>query len=105
MPARHLPIGNVFLLKVIGDSMTGDAILEGDQVIIVPYLGTPKGEGEIVVALIDNDATVKHLYSHGETYRLESSNPQYQARIIKEGDNFYIQGRVIGIVRIKRGGL
>ena len=105
LPARHLPIGMVFLLKVSGDSMTGDGILDGDQVIVVPFQATPRGRGEIVVAVIDNDATVKHLYSEGETYRLEPSNNQYNAQIVEDGDNFYIQGRVVGVVRIKRDGL
>ncbi len=105
MPARDLPIGTVFLLKVSGDSMTGDGILDGDQVIVVPFRETPRGRGEVVVAVVDNDATVKHLFSDGETYRLEPSNDQYSARIIEDGDNFYIQGRVIGVMRIKRDGL
>ena len=105
LPASHLPIGTVFLLKVAGDSMIGDGILDEDQVIVVPFQETPKGRGEIVVAIVDNDATVKHLFSDGETYRLEPSNDQYSAQIIRDGDNFYIQGRVIGVVRIKRDGL
>ena len=73
--------------------------------IVVPFREAPKGRGEIVVAVIDNDATVKHLYSEGETYRLEPSNDQYKAQVIEDRDNFYIQGRVVGVVRIKRDGL
>jgi repressor LexA len=105
LPARHLPIGKVFMLRVKGDSMIGDGILDGDQVIVVPYQGKLKADGEVVVALIDKDATVKRLYKQGETYRLESSNPQYESRLIREQDEFYVQGRVVGLFRIRRDGL
>lgn len=105
LPARHLPIGMVFLLKVKGDSMIGDGIFDGDQVIVVPYLEQPRADGEVVVALVDKDATVKRLYKQGETYRLDSSNPEYFSRIIHEHDDFHVQGRVVGLVRIRRDGL
>lgn len=104
LPARSLPIGPVFMLQVRGDSMIGDHIVDGDQVIVVPYSGQPKGNGEMVVALVDNDATVKHLKIREGKYRLESSNPDHPVRI-EEPENVYIQGRVIGLVRISREGL
>jgi repressor LexA len=105
LPARHLPTGMVFLLRVKGDSMMGDGIFDGDQVIVVPYSGQPKADGEVIVALVDKDATVKRLYKQGVTYRLESSNPKYDSRIIHEHDDFHVQGRVVGLVRIRRDGL
>jgi repressor LexA len=104
LPARDLPIGPVFMLQVRGDSMIGDHILHGDQVIIVPYSDKPKGNGEIVLALVDGDATVKHLRIRDGKYHLEPSNPEHQVRI-EEPENVYIQGRAIGILRISRSGL
>jgi len=104
LPSRNLPIGPVFMLQVRGDSMIGDHIVHGDQVIVVPYSGQPKGNGEIVVALVDNDATVKHLRIREGKYHLEPSNPDHPVRI-EEPENVYIQGRVIGLVRISREGL
>lgn len=101
LPDRHLPIGDVFVLDVIGDSMIGDGILDGDQVLIVPY-HEPKGKGEMIVALIDDAATVKRLYRSpdGSSFQLEPSNPAYESTIIR-ADEFLIQGRVIGVMRWK----
>lgn len=104
LPARNLPIGPVFMLRVKGDSMIGDHILDGDQVIVAPYRGTPEAKGEIVVALIGGDATVKHLRIQDGKYRFEPSNPDHPIQI-EEPDNVYIQGRVVGLLRINRSGL
>ena len=104
LPARDLPFGYVFMLRVEGDSMIGDHILDGDQVIVVPYSDRPKGNGEIVVALVDGDATVKHLKTQDGRYHLESSNPNVPVKI-EEPENVYIQGRVIGLLRVSREGL
>lgn len=46
LPAQNLPIGQVFVLNVVGDSMMGDGVLDGDQVLVVPY-PDPKGNGEM----------------------------------------------------------
>ncbi len=104
LPSRNIPIGQVYMLQIRGDSMIGDHILNGDQVIVVPYFGKPKGNGEIVVALVDGDATVKHLEIKGGRYHLEPSNPEHLARI-EDPENVHIQGRVIGLLRVSRDGL
>ena len=104
LPARNLPIGPVFMLRVRGDSMTGDHIINGDQVIVVPYSDKPRGNGEIVVALVDGDATVKHLKIRDGKYHLEGSGPEHYERT-EEPENVHIQGRVIGILRIGGEGL
>lgn len=98
LPAQNLPIGPVFGLNVVGDSMVGDGILDGDQVLVVPY-SKPIGDGEIVVALVDGDATVKRLTRDGQAYWLHPSNPDFEPKKYVSGDDFYIQGRVIGVVR------
>lgn len=95
LPARDLPYGTVFMLKVRGDSMTGDHIIHGDQVIVVPYSDKPKGVGEVVVALVDGDATVKHLWIRDGKYQLKGSGPDHYERTEEPG-NVRIQGRVIG---------
>lgn len=104
LPAVNLPIGPVFMLRVRGDSMIGDHILPDDQVVVAPYVDKPKGNGEIVVALVGGDATVKHLIIRDGMYHLEPSNPAYAVQIEDPG-NVHIQGRVIGILRIGREGL
>src|SRR5437899_8383612 len=71
-PPRSTLFPYTTLFRSSGDSMTGDGILDGDQVIVVPFQATPRGRGEIVVAVIDNDATVKHL--DRKSTRLNSSH-------------------------------
>ena len=104
LPARNFPIDGVFMLQVRGDSMTGDHILDGDQVIVVPYSDKPRGNGEIVLALIDGDATVKHLEIRDGKYHFEGSGPDHYRRT-EEPENVHIQGRVIGLLRTSRDGL
>lgn len=99
LPAQHIPIGKVYMLGVTGRSMMGeDGILDGDQIIVVPY-PNPRGEGEMVVATVDGDETVKRLWRDGDTWRLQPSNPEFEAIILREGDQFSITGRVVGVVR------
>jgi repressor LexA len=100
LPAQYLPIGDVFVLDVKGDSMIGDGVLDGDQVIVVQY-PEPRGNGEMVAALVGDSATIKRLWRDKEFYRLEPSNPDFEATIIYPEDRAAIQGRVVGVLRWK----
>jgi repressor LexA len=92
---RDMAGKNVFALKVRGDSMEKDGILEGDYVII-EKIDNPK-DGDIVVALIDNDsATLKRYYKEKDCVRLEPRNPNYKPIRTKK---VIIQGRVKGVIR------
>ncbi|HDH53560.1 MAG TPA: transcriptional repressor LexA, partial [Nitrospirae bacterium] len=62
-----------FGLRVVGESMKGAGILEGDIVIINPEVEARRGD--IVVALIGDDATVKRFYPEGKKIRLQPENP------------------------------
>ncbi len=86
---------NVFALKVAGDSMIDDGIMEGDYVIVEP---TEKPvNGDIVVSLIDGDAvTLKRFYLERDHVRLEPANSNYEPIRVKK---VTIQGRVKGIIR------
>lgn len=86
---------NVFALKVAGDSMVDDGIMEGDYVIVEP---TEKPvNGDIVVSLIDGDAvTLKRFYLERDHVRLEPANANYEPIRVKK---VTIQGRVKGIIR------
>ena len=87
-----------FALRVRGDSMTGEGILDGDF-IIVESQQTAKN-GQTVVALIDgSDATVKRFYRERGGIRLEAANPRYKPILIKPPDRIGIQGVVIGVIR------
>jgi len=86
---------NVFALKVRGDSMVEDGIFDGDY-IIIEQTDNPRN-GEIVVALIDNEnATLKRFYREKGRIRLQPANsnfkPIYSNKVI-------VQGRVKGVIR------
>lgn len=64
-----------FLLKVSGDSMVDAGILEGDLVIV--ERGCAPKNGDIVLACVDSEWTLKHLYRRGGQYELVAANPKY----------------------------
>ena len=83
-----------FLLQVSGESMVGADILDGDYVLVRKQ---PTAEnGDIVVALIEDEATVKRFYRDGNHVRLEPENPAFSAIIT---DKAMLLGKVIGLVR------
>ncbi|MCL4378369.1 MAG: transcriptional repressor LexA [Actinobacteria bacterium] len=85
-----------FLLKVKGDSMSGDHIVDGDTLVV--KIQNSVENGDIVVALVDNEAVVKRYYRREDgAVELRSSNPLYEPIVVKEG--LQIQGRVIAIYR------
>jgi len=84
----------LFLLMVKGDSMEPE-LREGDLVVVKPQ--SHARQGDIVVALIDDEATVKTLHYRGHHPVLHPINPAYS--IIEPGDNFSINGKVVGVIR------
>ncbi|MCJ7665918.1 MAG: transcriptional repressor LexA [Actinobacteria bacterium] len=84
-----------FALRVQGDSMTGDHILDGD--IIAVRSQPDANNGDIVVALIEDEAVVKRFYRTGESFELRSSNPAYLP--IKADGALAIQGKVVAVQR------
>lgn len=86
---------NVFALKVRGDSMIEDGIFDGDY-IIIEQTDNPRN-GEIVVALIDNEnATLKRFYREKDHIRLQPANSNYNPIRVKK---VIVQGRVKGVIR------
>jgi SOS regulatory protein LexA len=87
----------VFVLKVRGDSMQDEHIVDGDYVLLER---TKKAHnGDIVVALVDGfDATLKRFYLQGETIRLQPSNVTMPP-IVVAAESVQIQGKVIGVLR------
>ncbi|MHB1335051.1 MAG: transcriptional repressor LexA [Candidatus Humimicrobiaceae bacterium] len=85
-----------FLLKVKGDSMSGDHIINGDTIIV--RIQNAAENGDIIVALVGSEAVVKRFYRRDDgVIELRSSNPLYEP-IIAE-NNLVIQGKVIAIYR------
>jgi len=86
-----------YLLKVRGDSMIGDGILDGDLVGIRQQ-GDVR-EGQIVVARLDGEVTIKRLQRHGEGYRLVPRNPAYAPIDVGPDQELFIEGIFCGLVR------
>lgn len=86
---------NVFALKVTGDSMTEDGILDGDYVII-EKTSSPKN-GDIVVALLEQDnVTLKRFFREKTRIRLQPANKSYKPIYTKKA---FVQGRLKGVIR------
>ena len=97
VPADFLPNADVFMLEVKGESMINAGILNGDKVIV--RLQNTAENGEMVVALLDDSATVKTFYREDGHYRLQPENDSMEPIIT---DNVQILGRVIGVFRIMK---
>ena len=86
-----------FALKVEGNSMVEAGILDGDCVVVRKQ--ETADDGDIVVALIDNEATLKRYYREGDGIRLEPANPTLSAIRIRSGQ-FAVQGVVVSVMRV-----
>jgi len=84
----------IFALRVRGDSMVGAGIMDGDLAIVRRQ--PLAEEGEIVVALIGEEATVKRFFKEPQGIRLEPANPAYEPILSKDA---IIVGKVIGLIR------
>ena len=90
--------GEVFSLRVKGDSMTGAHICDGDHVLVRSQARAE--EGEIVVAVIDGEATVKRFRRSKGKVRLEAANPAYPPIVVPAGaPSLRIAGKVVGVYR------
>ena len=95
--ADELPAGDLFILNVRGESMINIGIYEGDKVIVQQ---TPTARnGDIVVALVDDSATVKTYYKEGSRFRLQPENDTMDPIYV---DHVVILGVVIGLFRLMK---
>lgn len=95
IPAEMMPNQNAFMLKVKGDSMVKAGIFEGDKVLVQQQQTAENGE--IVVALVDDSATVKRFYKEAGHIRLQPENDAYEPIIVTDCT---IMGKVFGVFRI-----
>ena len=95
IPVDMLPNAETFMLRVKGDSMINMGIYEGDQ-LIIERKNTAK-DGEVIVALVDDSATVKRFYKENGHYRLQPENDYMEPIIV---DHCEILGKVIGLIRM-----
>jgi repressor LexA len=101
---QYIPVGldgmqgkDLFALRVKGDSMVNAAIMEGD--IVVVESSPVARDGEIVVAMVDGEATVKRFYKEKGHYRLQPENDAYDPIIVDDVD---VLGPVLAVVRYYR---
>ncbi|MBM4116270.1 transcriptional repressor LexA [bacterium] len=88
-----------FLLKVVGDSMVEAHILDGDTIVVSPQ--ETARDGEIVVALVDGEATVKTFYKEPGGVRLQPENSQMEPIWVPAGSaEVRIIGKVVAVMRV-----
>ena len=91
----ELPGGNLFMLNVRGESMINAGIYDGDKIIVQQ---TPVAKnGDIIVALVEDSATVKTYYKEDGRYRLQPENDTMEPIYV---DEVIILGRVVGLYRL-----
>ena len=89
--------GRCFALRVAGDSMKGAGLLDGHVVIVRQQ---PVAEnGDIVVALVNGDSTLKRLYIRGDQIELRPENRKYRPLVIDAGTEMSIVGKVVSVRR------
>ena len=95
IPAEYMPNQEAFILQVKGDSMVNAGILDGDHIMVKSQ--PTADNGDVVVALIDDSATVKTFYKETNCYRLQPENDTMDPIIVKDCT---ILGKVFGVMRI-----
>lgn len=94
IPTEFMPNNQTFLLKVKGESMINAGILNGDMVLVEQ--ASTASNGDMVVALIEDGATVKTFYKEEGIFRLQPENDSMDPIIVSE---VTILGKVIGVFR------
>ncbi len=94
IPAEFMPNEQTFILQVQGESMINAGILDGDYILVEQQ--TTANDGDMVVALVDDSATVKTFYKENGYYRLQPENDFMDPIIVSE---VMIMGKVIGTFR------
>ena len=94
IPAEFVPNQDVFMLHVKGDSMINAGIFDGDNILVRQQ--SSASNGDMVVALVDDSATVKTFYKEDGYYRLQPENDHMDPIIV---DNVSILGIVFGVFR------
>ena len=100
IPSEFLPNKQIFMLTVKGESMINAGILEGDQVLVEEQRDAE--EGDIIVALVDDSATVKRFFREDGQVVLKPENDYMDPILVGPENYFQILGKVIGVMRFMR---
>ena len=94
VPMEYMPNKQTFMLRVHGESMINAGILDGDYVLVEQT--SVADNGEMIVALVEDGATVKRFFKEEGIYRLQPENDTMEPIIVKD---VQIMGKVIGVFR------
>ncbi|MCD7981135.1 MAG: transcriptional repressor LexA [Clostridiales bacterium] len=94
IPAEFMPNARTFMLTVKGESMVNAGVFDGDMILVRQQQTAENGD--MVVALVDDSATVKTFYKEDGYYRLQPENDAMEPILVKEAS---ILGKVIGVFR------
>ena len=97
VPSEFMPNQNCFMLEVKGESMVNAGIFDGDNILVMQQ--SDAQNGDMVVALVDDSATVKTFYKENGYYRLQPENDTMDPIIV---DHVEILGKVFGVFRFFR---
>ena len=86
-----------YLLRIKGQSMKNAGIIDGDLVVVRPQ--ETASDGEIIVALLEEEATVKRFFREGDHIRLQPENETMDPILVTDETNVRILGRVVGLMR------
>ena len=100
IPSEYMPNNKTFMLVVQGDSMINAGIFNGDYVIVEQQQTAENGQK--VVALVEDSATVKTFYKEDGHIRLQPENDTMEPIIVEQDQFFQILGKVIGVFRLMR---
>ena len=87
----------LFALRIKGDSMTGMGILDGDIVVIRKKQSAENGE--VVVVIIDGDATLKRFIKKDGKVFLHAENPAYPDIVLSSASSIQVAGKLVGVIR------
>ena len=97
VPPSMLRGGSTFALRVKGESMKDDGILPGDLVVVRKQATAQNGQ--TVVALVNQEATIKTYFKKDSQIELRPANAAMQSIIVQPTDTFHIEGILIGVIR------
>jgi repressor LexA len=97
IPEEMLSRGENVALKVRGESMIESGIHDGDVVVVKRQNSAENGQ--IVVALVDDEVTIKRVYFHGDRIELRASNPEVGPIYVTRGQDFKVYGILVGLYR------
>lgn len=100
IPSEYMPNKQTFMLVVQGDSMVNAGIFSGDYVVVEKQENAENGDK--VVALVEDSATIKTFYKEKDHIRLQPENDYMDPIVISPDQQFQVLGKVIGVFRFMK---